>query len=120
MPDEPMNIHRHKAEIENQEMMSGQAMGVAYYDPPEVHVPIHRDQQVQAELTGNMQAAQIFEEHIRQHLQVQAMNAAEAAQAANPAAPVGLPSPQGSPLNIQVVRAINKVGDQGTHGGVKE
>jgi len=114
LPDEPMNIHRHKAEIENQEMMEGQAMGVAYYDPPEVHVPIHRDQQVQAELTGNMQAAQIFEMHIRQHLQVQAMNAAEAAQAANPVEGVpGLPQ-QGGGLNIQVQRAIQRAGSTGT------
>lgn len=122
LPDEPMNIHRHKAEIENQEMMEGQQMGVAYYDPPEVHVPVHRDQQVQAELTGNMQAAQIFELHIRQHLQVQAMNAQEAANAANapPAPPQPAPAGSGSPLNIQVQRAIQRVGSTGTRAGVRD
>jgi hypothetical protein len=140
MPDEPMNIHRHKAQIENQEMLNGQAMGVAYYDPAEIHVPEHRNTQVQAELSGALEVAQIIELHIRQHLQVEAMNAQESANAAQPTQVPGLPagsqpppaggaptpepgvSPPagGSPLNIQVLRSINKVGSQGTRGGVKE
>lgn len=115
LPDEPQNIHRHKAEIENQEMMQGQQMGVAYFDPPEIHVPIHREQQVQAELTGNLQAAAIFEQHIRQHLQIAALNAQEQAQAAQPTSVV----PAQSPLNTEVVRAIQRVGSQGTRPGVK-
>lgn len=113
LPDEPQQVHRHKAEIENQEMMAGQQIGVAYYDPPEIHVPIHRAQQVQAELTGNVQAAQLFEAHIRQHLEVAAMNAQEQAQAAQPTAPTQ------TPLNIGVVRAIQKVGSVRTEPGVK-
>lgn len=112
LPDEPQNIHRHKAEIENQEMMAGQQMGVAYFDPPEVHVPIHRDQQVQAELTGNLQAAQLLEQHIRAHLQVAALNSAEQAQAATPG------MPQAQPLNVQVARAIERAGSIAPHAGV--
>lgn len=118
LPDEPQNIHRHKAEVENMEMMQGQQMGVAYYDPPEVHVPVHRDQQVQAELTGNLQAAALFEEHIRQHLQVAAMNATEQAQAAQPTTPTAMPA--ASPLNSQVVRAIQHVGSIQTRAGVPQ
>ena len=118
LPDEPMNVHRKKAEVENQEMMAGQQIGVAYYDPPEVHIPIHRDQQVQAELTGNLQSAQLIEAHIRMHLQAQAMVAQEQAQAASPTGP--LPPGPGQPpgLNYQVERQIQHAGSVAPKAGV--
>lgn len=91
LPDEPQAIHRKKAQVENDEMMAGQQIGVAYYDPPAVHIPVHREQQVQAELTGRVQQAQLIEQHIREHQQVAALNAAEVAQSVVPSP---LPAPQ--------------------------
>ena len=109
LPDEPQNIHRKKAEFENQEMMSGQQIGVAYYDPPDIHIPVHRDQQVQAELTGSLQAAQLLEEHIMLHQQAAALVAAQQAHVS---------TPQPSPLNLKMVRAIREAGSVAPRAGV--
>ena len=112
LPDLPANVHRKKAEVENQEMMAGQQVGVAYYDPPEVHIPVHRDQQVQAELTGRLQQAQLIELHIRQHQMAAALVAAEQAAAATPTPP----TPQ--PLNLKTVRAIKESGQIGVRPNI--
>ena len=112
LPDAPANVHAKKAQVENQEMMAGQQIGVAYYDPPQVHIPIHRDQQVQAELTGHLREAQLIELHIRQHQMVAAMVAAEQAQAATPSPVV----PQ--PLDVKTIRALHESGSIGVHQGI--
>lgn len=115
LPDEPQTFHEKKAQTENNEMVAGQQIGVAYYDPPEIHIPIHREQQIQVELTGNMAAAALIEQHIRQHQQAAALVAAESAAAATPA-PAQIPAP--GPLNTQVVQQLRAAGSVGTRQGV--
>lgn len=128
LPTEPVDIHEKKAHTENEEMMEGTAIGVAYYDPPEIHIPVHREQQVEAELVGRMDLAAIFENHIRQHMQVAAMNAQEQALQALPntgpppmvgqqGAPPGNAGPE--PLNVKLVRSLQEAGKITPSAGVK-
>ncbi len=113
LPDEPQNIHRKKAEFENQEMMAGRQIGVAYYDPPEIHIPVHREQQVQAELSGNLQAAQLLEEHIMLHQQAAALVAAQQAQMQTPGPP-GLSTQMGQQAQQQDLRTIRSIKTAGS------
>lgn len=99
LPEEPAMEQVDKAELENHVLLAGQPVGVAYYDPPEVHVPIHRIAQIKADLSGDVQAVEIIEQHIQLHQQAaqQAMLMQMAARegVGEPTPPAPLPAPQG-------------------------
>lgn len=96
-----------KAELENHLLMQGENVQVAYYDPLEVHVPVHRSAQIECELSGDMAGVLRIEMHIQQHLgiareNIAAMQAETAAQMPPPmpgAPEAGPPSdqPPGAP-----------------------
>ncbi len=67
LPESPSDIHADKAEHENHRLLAGEQCEPAEYDPPDVHVPIHREAQVQADLTGEVDTWQMIEEHIQLH-----------------------------------------------------
>jgi hypothetical protein len=107
LPDLPGNAHRDKALEENHQLLQGQETEVSYYDPPDVHIPIHREAQIQADATGDQQAWQTIERHIQGHLAAAAVNAMKVAQVspesagAIPAEANGAPAasgPQPTPL----------------------
>src|SRR6266540_1737906 len=68
-----------KAELENHKLFMGEQIEPAYYDPPEVHVPIHRTAQIDAEQSGELATWQLIEEHIQLHKQIADENATKAA-----------------------------------------
>jgi hypothetical protein len=68
LPEAPNDEHEHKAELENRLLAQGHMVEVAYYDPPQVHIPEHREAQVEAEMANDMQAVAAFEHHIQAHL----------------------------------------------------
>lgn len=70
----------HKAQIENHLLLEGQEVQVAYYDPPETHIPIHRSAQIQAQMSGDMAADQRIEAHIKLHEEAAHQNAAQLGQ----------------------------------------
>lgn len=82
-----------KAQLENHVLLSGQPVGVAYYDPPEVHIPVHRAAQIQADLSGDVAAVENIEQHIQLHMQ-----AAQQAMAMVQAAREAVPPPQPEPV----------------------
>lgn len=67
LPQNPADEHGEKAELENHRLWQGEMVEPAYYDPPNVHVPIHRQAQIQAEMAGEMEVWQLLENHIRWH-----------------------------------------------------
>ncbi len=60
--------HVEKAELENHAMWQGVEMPVAYYDPIEVHLPVHREAQIEAEMAENVQVVQVLEQHVQEHI----------------------------------------------------
>lgn len=91
LPEPPTDHQAEKAERENDEMFNGEAPAVAYWDPIQTHLPIHRDAQERAIEAGDVATLRIIEEHIQEHLQVAATNAAQVAQEAPPQLPPGVP-----------------------------
>jgi hypothetical protein len=94
LPQQGADDQTQKAMIENHLMFQGELVPVAYYDPPNVHIPLHRNAQVQAELSGQEPVVQLIEQHIQAHLQAAQANAAQVAQTAGGATaspPPGLP-----------------------------
>jgi hypothetical protein len=69
----------------------GQQVTVAYYDPPEVHIPIHRGAQINAEVAGKADLVALIEQHVQEHLEIAQANARiQAAQmASKPPVPPG-------------------------------
>lgn len=90
LPDEPTDPAIEKAELENRVLGAGGVPQVAYYDPISVHIPIHRRDQEEALMEGDLERWQRGETHIQDHLRVARDNAA-AIQAASPP-PAALPA----------------------------
>ena len=69
LPESPGDVHAEKAERENHQLLSGDgdAPQVSEYDPIEVHVPIHRKAQIEAEQAGDAGAWDRASEHIQDH-----------------------------------------------------
>lgn len=86
LPEQPNDEHTDKAEYENHLIADGQPIEVAYYDPPGVHVPIHRAAQVAADTAGEVQKVAAYEEHIQEHLAM-AQQVAEQQAALEPVPP---------------------------------
>ena len=100
LPEDAGAEQQEKASLENHFMqVSRQPYPVSYYDPPDVHIPIHRGAQIQAELTEDHELWQVIEAHVQAHLQAAKENAMAAAQAATPSPSAGLPG--GAPLGGQ-------------------
>jgi hypothetical protein len=100
--------------------MRGAQVPVAYYDPSQVHIPIHRDAQIQAELSGDVGAWQRIEKHIQEHEQNDAQNAQQVAQIQATAPAADGPEPASAtasgaarPANLKEHRMLSK------HGGAE-
>jgi hypothetical protein len=88
LPDSPSDDQAQKAEIENHMMLQGIEIQPRYWEPPEVHVPRHRQAQIQADEVGDLAAYERIERHIQATLQLQMQNAI----AIQSGAPVGQPA----------------------------
>lgn len=99
LPEVPAEEQTQKAELENHAMMNGADPPVAYYDRPDLHIPVHRSAQDHALLAGDIQTWQSVENHVQQHLQVSAANAQRVAALAPPPLPVdpNAPHPAAQP-----------------------
>lgn len=96
IPSKPGDDHGEKAEVENVWMGRGQPMPVMDYDPPEVHLPIHRQAQIQADIEGDLETWQLLEQHVLEHQQVAMMQALQAQQIEGPP-PIADPTEQQQP-----------------------
>jgi hypothetical protein len=68
IPEGQATVHEDKARLENSRMLSGQQVAPpADYDPIAVHTPIHREAQIEAELSGHPQEAAAIARHIQEH-----------------------------------------------------
>jgi hypothetical protein len=83
-----------KAERENERMIEGEEVEPAYYDPLPVHLPIHREAQIQAEQMGDFATWKRIETHNQRHYLIEAENI-KAVQANVGAEPE--PMPAGAP-----------------------
>lgn len=92
-PEVPASAQAQVAELENHTLLQGQPMIAAYWDLHEMHIPIHRQAQDQARLTGQLDVLEVIEQHILSHL-------AEATRAAQMAADAGggVPDPAQGPV----------------------
>ena len=68
LPEGGTDEHEDKAELENSLIDAGQSPFVQYYDPAEIHIPIHRQGQIQAELNQDVELWQRYEVHIQSHV----------------------------------------------------
>ena len=84
LPEGGTDAHADKAELENSLIISGEAPPVQYYDPHGVHIPIHREGQIQAELNEDLQLWQRYEIHIQNHVLTAQATAQTMAQMAVP------------------------------------
>jgi hypothetical protein len=101
LPTGQTDPHIQKAEIENHLMRQGFGgagvdVPVDYFDPPLVHIPSHRNAQIQAQLSGDQMTFERQERHIQLHLQAAQANAAQVA-ALQPAPPQLPGGPPGQP-----------------------
>jgi hypothetical protein len=87
LPEGGVDAQADKAELENSLMSSGENPPVQYYDPPEVHIPIHREGQIDAELSGDVEMWVRYETHIQAHV----LQAQETARQLAQIAPEPLP-----------------------------
>lgn len=71
LPENPSDVHAEKALMENQLILDGQQLVPAEYDPAEVHLPIHRAEQVQCELVDDAAGWERLQDHVESHLLVQ-------------------------------------------------
>jgi hypothetical protein len=101
LPEDPKVQQFDKAKMENDLLTRGAQVPVAYYDPSQIHIPVHRDAQIQAELSGDVGTWQRIEKHIQEHEQNDAQNAQQVAQIQATAPPPQDPNqpqpPQGPP-----------------------
>lgn len=79
LPEDAGDEHVMKAERECQLMLHGEDVTPAYYDPPDVHIPIERSAQVQAEMTEDWQTWRRIETHIQMELELARQNAEKVA-----------------------------------------
>jgi hypothetical protein len=84
LPSAGADDQQEKAEIENHRMFEGEEMPVGYYDPIEVHLPIHRSAQIQAELSGEFEVLTRIEKHIQDHMEAQRLNMEAAMEESRP------------------------------------
>ena len=96
LPESPTDDQAEKAELENHLMMQGQPVEVDYFDPPGTHIPLHRNAQIQARLSGEQPTFDLIEEHVQKHYLAAQANAAQIAQTAPPA-PQPAPAPASAP-----------------------
>lgn len=75
MPAVGSTPHEEKARIENHKLLNGDEVFVQYYDRHELHIEIHREVQIQAELAGDVALWQRVEDHVQQHVAMQAQTA---------------------------------------------
>lgn len=68
LPEGGQSYHADKAELENSLILQGQVPPVLYYDLHALHIPIHREQQIDADLAQDLELWSAFEEHIQAHV----------------------------------------------------
>jgi hypothetical protein len=68
LPEGGIDVHSDKAELENSQLDTGATPPVQYYDLAEVHIPIHREGQIDAELAQDIELWSRYEAHIQQHV----------------------------------------------------
>ena len=120
LPDSPADDQTEKARFENHLMIQGIDVEPRYWEPVEVHIPIHRQQQAQADAIGDTATYDRIEGHIQATLALQQANSA-ALQAGLPPGPsAGLPSgippaqgaagpPQGGGNGIMQLQDANRM-----------
>lgn len=87
LPDVGLSDHEDKAELENELMEQGGEPPVQYYDPIQVHVPIHRSAQIRAEEVGDIELWARIEAHVQAHILKVQETEQTMAQIAQPVAP---------------------------------
>lgn len=95
LPEGGADAHADKAELENSLLLAGQQIIAKYYDPHGVHIPIHREAEIEAELAGDVQLWASIEEHIQSHV-LMAQQTAQIMQSMTPPEPLPLEQ-QGAP-----------------------
>lgn len=73
IPKREQEVQRGKAEQENAMMAQGIMMQPQYYDDDFVHIEVHREAEINAQITGNGNLTQMLEMHIQMHMQNAAM-----------------------------------------------
>lgn len=68
LPEGGRDAHADKAELENTALRGGEQVPVQYYDQHDVHIPVHRELQMAAEIEGDLELWQRVEEHVQQHV----------------------------------------------------
>lgn len=68
LPQQEVEDPADKAELENHLMNQGQPMPIAYYDPAQIHLPIHRRAQDDAMFARNTELWQRIEAHCQLHI----------------------------------------------------
>lgn len=95
LPEGGMDEHEDKAELENSRLLSGEVPPVQYYDQHEVHIPRHRELQMQAEESQDLELWQRCEDHVQLHVLTAQRTAQLMAQMAPPELPPEEMSPDG-------------------------
>lgn len=80
-PESDKDVHTERARWENSKMQETMVpCDVAYFDPADTHIPIHREDQVEAIKAGDNDLFEVIEQHIQLHVQQENLNAAKHAQ----------------------------------------
>lgn len=80
-PESDKDVQTQRARWENSEMIAKrQPAEVAYFDPPDVHIPIHREAQIEALTAGDLDLYEVLERHVQVHTQQADENARKAAE----------------------------------------
>ena len=69
-PESQKDIQTQKARWENSRMLAGDLPKPLEYDDPAVHIPIHREAQIEAEMAYDEETWHIFEAHIAETMQL--------------------------------------------------
>jgi hypothetical protein len=70
-PDSDKDVHGDKARWENSTMLeTGEVPEPMYYDPIQIHLPAHRQAQVEAEMADNLDLVDTIEQHLQLHFKV--------------------------------------------------
>lgn len=101
LPEPPTDSDQDKADLENRAIQDGATPPVAYYDRIDIHLPLHRAEQNEAILLGDLERWQRGEDHVQQHQAVAAANAAQIAAQAPPPAPADQAAKPGQPQQPQ-------------------
>jgi hypothetical protein len=92
LPEGGTDAHADKAELENALLSAGEEPPVQYYDPPEIHIQIHRQGQIDAELMKDVEQWVRYETHIQAHVLQAQMTARLLAPMAPEPQPMGAPN----------------------------